>query len=99
VIRFLETFKFFAAVIVLLSTCVFSVFAFISVLFCDVGPASACFRFAGGLLLIPIAEIGCLIPAWILLKKQRHVYISAAMMIAASLPLPVIVMWFLMQRR
>jgi hypothetical protein len=98
-IRFLETFKFFTLVVVLVSTVVFTVFAFIAVLFCDAGPASACFRFAGGLLAVPVAEIGCLIGGWVLLKKQRHLYVCAAMMVAASLPLPIIVVWFLMQKR
>ena len=86
-IEILEKFKFLAVLAVVISIPISAVFALTAVAFCDVGPFSACVRFAGSVLAIPAAQIASLVVAWIFLKKKRYLRLSAGLMIVSVLPL------------
>jgi CBS domain containing-hemolysin-like protein len=85
-IDFLERFKYLALVIVVLSVPAFAFIAFMVILFCDSGPISLCFRVAGIIIAVPVAQVSSLVMAWIMLKKRRYIFVSAGLMLFSILP-------------
>lgn len=98
-IRFLEGFKYFAAVVVALSALVLGLLAFVAVLFCDAGPVSLCFKWAASILAIPAVQVVSLVMGWRFLKKRRYIPFSAALMILSVLPMMLGIGWLIVSKR
>jgi hypothetical protein len=86
-IKFLNVFRWIALAAVCLSFLAFGAFGLVPVLFCDSGPASACFAATATIWSVPFVQAVLFTISWVLLKRSRYVFISAGFMILSVLPL------------
>ncbi len=94
-LRFLNIFKWIALAAVCLSFLLFGAFGLMPILFCDSGPASACFAATAKIWSVPLVQTVLFASSWALIKRSRYIFMSAGLMILSTLPLVLFKLMFL----
>jgi hypothetical protein len=94
-IKFLNVFRWIALAAVCFSFLAFGAFGLIPVLFCDSGPASACFAAMAKIWSVPFVQAVLFAISWALFKRSKYVFISTGLMILSVLPLVLFKLLFL----
>jgi hypothetical protein len=94
-IKFLESFKYLAAVIVALSVPVFGLVAFSFLAFCDHDSALACLLRGAVTMGVALAQVLVLVRAWTFLKQRRRLRLAAGLMILSILSVPMAIVIYM----